>query len=453
MDTKAIAHPLKAAEKSGYWAKGLLSMVRAPLFWIMLISAAGRYVYYSVLLNTIAVDTDSYVNFHANLLFGQTDGRRTPVYPYFIKLIGLFGADNLFDHVVTAQIIVSFLSIILFYGVVKTLFRHPAIIFIASLIYGLMLPVINFDKVLITESLSVTCCLLFIYLIVRYLKKPAHTMAWLLTLLVFVAVILRPSFIYLLPLVIVFWLLRLLTVKSERRKCLSGLAASVVVMLLMAGYSALNKINSGFNGISLVSNNNQMAVVVNGGLYVNGNDSEIIAAINYNKNLQQKNGGIPVAGINIMKRFDPERVHRYIVSCIVSCPFAYLQYMGAKLSALRCDNIFTNYADHQVNPTAFRVERFEYGVFRIPFMWLYIFIVLDLVLITARWIKSKQPPWINLVLWMTIAGQLAVAIAGGYSEYQRLILAAIPALVISVFFYVDMVCLAINKYKLKADFN
>jgi hypothetical protein len=44
-------------------------------------------------------------------------------------------------------------------------------------------------------------------------------------------------------------------------------------MLLMAGYSALNKINSGFNGISLVSNNNQMAVVVNGGLYVNGNDS------------------------------------------------------------------------------------------------------------------------------------------------------------------------------------
>jgi hypothetical protein len=43
---------------------------------------------------------------------------------------------------------------------------------------------------------------------------------------------------------------------------------------------------------------------------------EIIAAINYNKNLQQKNGGIPVAGINIMKRFDPERVHRYIVSCI-----------------------------------------------------------------------------------------------------------------------------------------
>jgi hypothetical protein len=43
---------------------------------------------------------------------------------------------------------------------------------------------------------------------------------------------------------------------------------------------------------------------------------------------------------------------------------------------------------------------------------------------------------------MIITGQLAVAIAGGYSEYQRLILAAIPALAnVSVFFYVDMALL------------
>src|SRR5882757_3550069 len=122
----------------------LAKVISTPLFWILIISGAVRLCYYLSLLNTTAVDTASYINYHANILKGQTDGLRTPVYPYFIKLIGLFGEQNLTDNVVIAQIIISFLSIILFYKIAQAVFKKKAVIFAASVFYGVMLPVVNF---------------------------------------------------------------------------------------------------------------------------------------------------------------------------------------------------------------------------------------------------------------------------------------------------------------------
>ncbi|MGF7038984.1 hypothetical protein [Mucilaginibacter lappiensis] len=435
--------------QKGRWNNTLVKIVSAHLFWILVISGVVRSVYYSVLLNTTAVDTPSYITYHANILKGETDGRRTPVYPYFIKLIELFGHQNLINHVVTVQIVISFLSIIIFYKVVRAIFEKQPVIFAASLLYGIMLPVINFDKIILTESLSVTCCLIFIYMVVNYLQKPGNIKAWMLTLYVFIAIMLRPSFIYLLPLVIAFWVLRLMIFKKDWKMCLSGLAASVVVILLISGYSHLNKKNVGFNGISQVSNNNQMAVIVNASIYMNGNDPEISAAIKSNINLQQKSAGQRVSGINIMAKYEPERVHSFIINCIKNQPVVYAQYIGGKLLDLQAANIFTNYAEHKLTVLAFRVENIEYLVFCITFNLLYFFIILDLVLIITGWIKRKMVPWFKIVLWLLITGQIAVAIIGGYSEYQRLILAAMPALIILVFSYIDKICFAIDGDKLQ----
>jgi len=442
---------LASFSQKGRWNNKLVRIISADLFWILLISGIIRSVYYSVLLNTQAVDTASYINYHANILQGETDGSRTPVYPYFIKLIGLFGQQDLIGNVVTAQIVISFLTIILFYKIAQACFKKRPVILATSLLYGVMLPVVNFDKVVITESLSVSFSVVFIYMLISYLQKPGNGKAWGLTLSVFMAIMLRPSFIYLLPLVIFFWLLRWLIYKKDWKECLSGLAASAVVILLLLGYSGLNKKNTGFNGISRVSNNNEMAVIVSAGIYMDGNDSEISAAIKSNLELNKICGNPKKSGINIMKTYDSDRIHRFIMNCIKNQPTAYAWHICSKLTDLEHENIFTNYAEHKTNFLAFRIENVEYLVFCVTFNILYLFLGLDLVLIIARWVRSKQAPWFRIILWLLITGQLAVAILGGYSEYQRLILAAIPALLILLFSYVDRICFAIDWDKLTSD--
>ncbi|MDB5134567.1 MAG: Dolichyl-phosphate-mannose-protein mannosyltransferase [Mucilaginibacter sp.] len=440
---------LASFAQKGSWNNKLVKIISAHLLWILIISGIVRLIYYTALLNTQAFDSAGYINYHANILKGETDGLRTPVYPYFIKLIRLFGQQNLIDHVITAQVVISFLSIILFYKIVQAFFRKRSVIFAASLLYGIMLPVINFDKLILTESLSVTCSLIFIYMMVGYLQKPQNIKAWILTLYVFIAIMLRPSFIYLLPLVIAFWLLRLIVSKKDRKMCLSGLAASIVVILLILGYSNLNKKNAGFNGISVVSNNNELAVLVNADLYRDGNDPEISAAIKSSLK-QQQSAGKNESGQNIVVPFEPERVHKFIINCIKNQPAAYTRYIGNKLLELQATNIFTNYAAHKLSFLAFRVENIEYLVFCVTFNILYIFLVLDLIMIFVGWAKRKEAPWFKIVLWSLIAGQVAVAILGGYSEYQRLILPAMPALIILLFSYIDRIYFAIDKDKLKS---
>lgn len=451
MSLKTDLHlKLNAFAQKGKWNNTLVKIITAPLFWILLVSGVVRAIYYSVLLTTRAVDTATYINYPANILKGETDGLRTPVYPYFIKLVKLFGEQNLMDHVVVAQIIISFLAIILFYNVVKICFKQSGVVFSATLLYGVLLPVINFDKMVLTESLSISCSLLVIYVGVKYLQRPGSGKAWALTLFAFVCIMLRPSFVYLLPLIVVFWISRLLFFRKDWKMCLSGLTASVVVILLIMGYSHLNKKNHNFNGISVVSNNNEMAVIVIANIYQYGNDPEITAAIKANLDLQQKNTGKPSKGENVMLKFEPDRIHHFIMSCIKNQPVAFALAIGGKLIDLQTLNIFTNYADHKLCFLAFRMNNIEYMLFCVTFNILYIFIVVTLVMIITGWLKKKQIPWFGLLLWLLIFAQVAVAIIAGYSEYPRLILPAMPALIILLFSYIDKISFAIDRNKLKS---
>jgi len=441
---------LKAFAQKGKWNNSLVKIITAPLCWILLVSGAVRAIYYSVLLTTPAFDTATYINYPVNILKGETDGLRTPVYPYFIKLVGLFGQQNLMDHVVIAQIIISFLAIILFYNIVNACFKQRGVVSAATLLYGVLLPVINFDKLVLTESLSINCSLLFIYMGVKYLQRPGSARAWVLTLFVFVCIMLRPSFIYLLPLMVVFWISRLLFFRKDWKMCLSGLAASAVVMLLITGYARLNKKNHNFNGISVVSNNNEMAVIVSANIYEYGNDPEITEAVKANLDLQRKATGKPARGESLLLKFEPDRVHQFIITCIKNQPAAFALAIGGKLIDLQTLNIFTNYAGHKLSYLAFRMNNIEYLLFCVTFNILYIFIVVTLLLTITVWFKNKQIPWLNLLLWSLIFAQVAVAIIGGYSEYPRLILPAMPALIILLFSYIDKICFAMDSNKLKS---
>lgn len=439
-------HPTQKTNRHNY----LLRIQSADLCWVFLISAVIRTLYYSTLFATRQVDTASYINYHANILLGQTEALRTPVYPYFIKFIGLFSEANLINNVATVQIIISYLSIILFYKTTRNILKTRWMIVAASLLYGAMLPIINFDKVIITESLSVSYMVLFMYLIAGYLQTPKTSKAIILTLSVFIAIMLRPSFIYLLPLTTAFWLFRLMMIKPERKACLAGLIASVMVIILLMGYAYLNQQNFGFNGISVVTNNNQMTVITKAGLYNNGNDPEISNAIKNNFRQLHKKVVPKDSLINIMVKFDHERVHEFLVNCILNQKRAYAAHIFGVIQGLQNVNIFTDYAIHKSSALAYRMDDIEYSVFRINFIFLYLFLSLCLVLLIIKWLKTKQLPWFILFLWLIAMAQIAVAIIGGYDEYQRLIVAAVPALVILLFVCMDELWSVLNNRDLRS---
>jgi hypothetical protein len=262
-------------------------------------------------------------------------------------------------------------------------------------------------------------------------------------------IMLRPSFIVLLPVIIALWVFRYLIISKERKICLSGLASSALVILLILGYANLNKRNTGFNGISTVTNVNQLDILIYANMYSKGNDPELTEAINENLKLPQPLGGHWNLLINITQKYKPKRIAEFISNCRKNQPGMYITHIYHTATSLETENIFCIYATHKKNVLADMMRGIEKFFFYITFNIVYIFLGISAILTFVIFIKLKKIQWLIPFLWLIIVGQIAVAIIGAQDEYQRLIVTTLPCFIILLFWYVDKLYLSIDKQKLR----
>ncbi len=444
---------LAAFAEKGNLNRKIVSLITVELFWILIIGGAFRCFYYSLLLDTQHEDSFSYLNYHANIFKGQVDALRTPVYPYFIQFIKLFGKQNLIQHIVVTQSIVSFLTIIVFYKIVNSIFINRKVIIAATLVYATMLPIINFDKAIITESLSISCIVIFILLIVSILKRPTTSKAFLLTIFILFMIMLRPFFIFLLPLIIVFWTALSFIYKQSRKIYFVGLGTSLLVILLIHGYASLNKTNNGFYGISTVTNTNQLNIIIRSKLYQYGNDIELSNEIN--KDFSQPVTADEEWNIlqNIVHKYQPKRISDFIKNSAKNKPSIFVDHTFKTAAVIQTKNIFTNYATPKPGMLARLVLKIEAIFFFVTYNKVFLFLFFDFIFIVTKWVKSKKIQWFTMLLWAMIVAQIAVAIVGAQSEYQRLTVATIPCLIIAFFGYIDKIYYTIDIQKLKSAFE
>jgi hypothetical protein len=260
---------------------------------------------------------------------------------------------------------------------------------------------------------------------------------------------LRPSFIVLLPIIMGLWIFRYFIIYEERKICLSGLASCAVVILLILGYSNLNKRNIGFNGISTVTNVNQLDILIYADMYSKGNDPELTEAIKENLKLPQPLGGHWNLLINITRNYEPKRIAEFISNCIKNDPKTYIKHIYHTATGLETENVFTIYASHKNNALADIIKGVEKFLFNITFNIFYIFLGASAVLIIVTSVKLKRILWFKILLWLIIVGQIAVAIIGAQAEYQRLIVTTLPCLIIFLFLYIDKIYFSIDKNKLQ----
>ena len=105
-------------------------MRKNPLMSILIFALCYRLYYYHYLIDTLTIDSESYINYRSNILLGEVNSFRTPLYPYFIKFVSLFSTKNLIRNISIAQSIVAYFSIVPFYRVVANLFTQKNIIVI-----------------------------------------------------------------------------------------------------------------------------------------------------------------------------------------------------------------------------------------------------------------------------------------------------------------------------------
>jgi hypothetical protein len=429
----------------------LKKIITHDLFWILIISGIARIFFYSNYFDSVNADSPSYLNYLPNVFWGEVDAFRTPLYPYFIKLVRFFVNPQFIIHkVVIIQSLISFSTIIFFYNIVKTTFQKRPVIIAATLLYAMSPSIINYDKCILTESLSLSFIVIFLSMIINYLKKPTILKASAYTVSTFFAVMLRPSFIIMVPIMLLFWVLRLFFFKAERKINISGIAASLACILLIAGYTHLNYKENDCNGISGIKNLNQLDLIIKYDMYEKGNDKEITETIR--KNISNTYGQEVYWKMQclLLANYPQSRIATFVNSCILNQPKIYIQKTFMRVYKISNEQIATQYATRKDGFAG--LFNFILNINFITFTAIYLLILLDFIYIVYQWARTKKIHWFKILLWAVMTGQLAVAIIGAQTQYQRLFVIAMPCIILISFSYIDILFYSISKSKI-ADYQ
>ena len=236
-----------------------LRLVRSPILWVMLFAAGWQVFFYSNCESPLhdLYDTPTYLIASENprLLLGDVDLIRTPGYPCFIAAIRHFSGkahiqyvtetEIVLDHptkrllhwVVFVQQIISWISVYFFFQTAKSLFKSTFVAAAASLYYACHPAILGYNVWLMTESLAVSGTVLTVWLFISYLHRPGYGKAVMMGIILFLLIMLRPFFIFFLPVFLLFWTARLIIVREHRQQEMTGLCCALAALMLVLGYT------------------------------------------------------------------------------------------------------------------------------------------------------------------------------------------------------------------------
>lgn len=442
------------------------TVINSPVTVLFLAILSFRLWYYSNCNSyTLWYDSPTYTDFTENLLKGEVNVFRTPIYPWFIKLVRLLCAANLetataYNCIIIGQGVVSFIGVILMYLIGEKLFKNRYVTYAVTLLYGISPAVISWDLNVLTESLSIFAVVLLVYMIICFVQRATALRGILLGLYVIVMVMLRPTFVYMFAIIGVFFIARLILSKHSRKQAVCGLAALAVSGALLLGYCGLNYRMNDCKSVSSVGETvNKLDMVIELGIYKNSNYPEITEYIESGIE-NSLNSSIEVNYITdivepMNTQFKNSELSAYVKDCIGKHKDEFRRYTVNKFIDVLGTDVAIQYAAIPEDNLGFK--SFDYTVMRLLFPFSFaacLLLVAAAVLLSVyELIKNKTVLWMPIGFAALIFTHIFVSVYASMAEYERLCAVIIPSVYLLLFWFIDLLAAHVTKAGLKNDIS
>lgn len=434
--------------KTGKVYRYIDSLLMHPLTLLVLAIICWRLYYYSAFNNhTIYYDTPTYVNYSANIFLGQVDKFRTPIYPWFLKLIGFVthsetGSVQFYTAISTAQRLLSFCGALLIYSTANRIFKSKLMISAVTLIYGIAPAVISWDMCILTESLSLFATTLCIWLIMYYIEKPSKPLAIIMGFYALIMVLLRPTFIYMFAILGVFFVARFIFTRKDRKRAVLGLVSLLCSGLLLVGYCGLNKKENDCFAISSVGVTvNQLYIVIAHNMYDNPDFPVITQYITDKRTNAEPNQNIIIEIVEPAGQvFQYSELADYVNSCIKNHQDEYNEYSINEFKNNFNSNIAVQYSTMtDAGNVNFRLidNVLLHLTFPFTFGGCFAIVIASVIFALYEFIRRKQIAWQVIGLSAIVFTHIFVSIYASMAEYSRLSIMVVPAVYLLVFWYAD----------------
>lgn len=173
------------------------------LFWIITITILTLY---NLTPRIGGFDVPYYFLAGEHLWNWKLDCLRTPVYPILLKVFGIcFGNKGGIAGIIILQSVVYLISVFSLKSITTQVIQNPFIHCAVMILYVLCVAP-GWCNEMLTESLSISGCVIIVDLIILYIKKPTYGISFAIAFLTVLLVFLRPSFIFLFAILPFIWI-------------------------------------------------------------------------------------------------------------------------------------------------------------------------------------------------------------------------------------------------------
>ncbi len=246
-----------------------------------------RLAYFQLCLQSCyTVDTHEYLTVDGfQWLHGTLDSFRLPFYPFLIDLCDVLFGGYQMTMLFLIQLGASLLSVLGVYFIMRKLSGRPLIYLTTTVLYGISATVLDWDKTVLTESLSLSLTVFVIFGLVYYIKENKLRFLAVAVAAAGIGAFTRAVFAIYAGLIFGFLILKLIFPgkgsqqqrKDSRIRDAKGLAMAMVPVVLLLGYGVAFQNQYGSFTLSNSSLGQQLAIVLQEGYYEDASDEELKA--------------------------------------------------------------------------------------------------------------------------------------------------------------------------------
>ena len=368
---------------------------------------------------SIGVFDDSGSNFTAalNIINGNIDFLRTPLYPLICNLATWISATYAFKLIVALQMLFFIASVITtYYSALITTNSRKIAIFCTSL-YTFCPIIFNYCYMIITESLAISLTSFFICAIAYTIKGKHKTIAGAaISIILFIMIMLRPFFVCFVPSAIIAIAYSIHKNKLNKKHIISLNSALCALFMGCIFYCSAYYNSYGKFSFSCVYELNRNMALHKMKLI---DHYEGIDTLTYQSS-PDINGN--TLSINQSWAWNPSKKH------LEECNKVYSENKIKYLKHKILEFISTSQTSYSVN---FRENPFLYyiSIATILYMdYIYLLILIFCVIELYLFIKKNQNIIFSFALFGIVSGTIFTSIWGAYEQYDRLMMPMIPAL-------------------------
>lgn len=430
--------------RCGRLAACIKNVLTNPLTYVLLAAIAFRVIYFHTLRPySETADSPTYKEL-GNILTGL----RTPVYPLLLAgLNALFGEPLMNMVLVRLQSLATLCALGAFYYTVVRVTHRRYLAVIFTLWFGCQPGVVGYETSVMTESLSISGVVFLVFLLARYLEQRRKSDALGMGLLTLFLILLRPGFLYLVPVLAVFWALQwFLEAKEKNRHILWGVAGTALSLAGVLAWCTFNFFSCGRFTLSVVTDINLLHMLVLNGSVENPEYPELSEFV-WNKMVenQEDSAYLPWGAYEDITAAYPDEWAEYASSTLKYHVGDMTDYTITKVGKVLKepflnDQPYVHLWYYTYFGASVRTLLFNANVTQVLQ-----FLFVELVYSFTWWAVKKKINWLGLGLAGCTLATMATALVGAQAEWYRLWLPSFPFLILLGSLWAYRICVWLGR--------